>query len=226
MARGQSLHDWCQEHSEFGQQLLQEWTGLDENGNPIEMHEVSYGSNKKVQWKCRRGHTWITAICSRTSQKTGCPYCIPYNTSFPEQFIYHSLKQLFPNIIHRGKYKGYEYDITIPELRLCIEYSGYHWHKDKLYTRDEEKKQLCKNHGVNFLQIYANYRDTKGNLVNTSYTKNQIIYKEKSNKGTHIKKLKRIVEFILEQYAPEHTISEINFAQAESDSYALMQGDT
>ena len=109
-----SFLKWCQENREWGQRLLQEWTGSDEQNKPVELDEVSYGSEKKMHWKCSRGHTWITAIYSRTSQKTGCPYCIPYNTSFPEQFIYHSLKQLFPNIIHRGKYKVYEYDITIP----------------------------------------------------------------------------------------------------------------
>ena len=218
-----SFIKWCQENNERGKQLLNEWTGLDENNNPIEMYEVSYGSEKKVQWKCSKGHTWTAQIAHRTISKTGCPYCTPYNTSFPEQFIYHSLRQLFPHIIHRGKYKGYEYDITIPELRLCIEYSGYHWHKDKLYTRDEEKKKLCKKYGVNFLQIYANYRDTKGNIVNDSYTKNLIIYKEKSNKSTHINKLTRIVKFILEQYDPKHTIAEINFVKAELEANKIIQ---
>ena len=222
-----SLRTWCQDNGEFGQQLLSEWVGLDENNNQIEIDEVSYASNKKVQWKCRRGHTWITAIYSRTSQKAGCTHCNSYGTSFPEQFIYHSLKQIYPNIITRGKYQGYEYDITIPELRLCIEYSGIKWHADKL-ARDKEKKQLCKKHRVNFLQIYAHrgeIKDRQGNVVNDSYTKEQIIYRINNNKDLHKIQLILLIEFILKQYAPEHTIAEINFAQAESDSYATIQGN-
>ena len=222
-----SLEVWCQNNGVFGQLLLQEWTGLDEIGNHINMHEVSYGSDKKVQWKCNKQHIWYTTIKSRTGQKSGCTYCTPYNTSFPEQFIYYSLKQIYENAISRGKYRGYEYDITIPKLRLCIEYSGFNWHKDKL-DRDEEKKQLCKKHGVNFLQIYAHHgeiQDTEGNIANDSYTKKQIIYRvNNNNKDLHIVQLQVIVKFILEKYDPEHTISEINFVKAELEANEIIQG--
>lgn len=68
------LYEWCQEHGERGQQLLQEWTGLDEDNNPIDINEVSYGSGKKVQWECKEGHNWLSAIYSRTYGR-GCPYC-------------------------------------------------------------------------------------------------------------------------------------------------------
>ena len=34
------------------------------------------GSNKKVWWKCSKGHEWQTTICNRTRlRKSGCPYC-------------------------------------------------------------------------------------------------------------------------------------------------------
>ena len=36
---------------------------------------VTAASGKKLQWRCSRGHTWKTTVASRTSQKTGCPYC-------------------------------------------------------------------------------------------------------------------------------------------------------
>ena len=222
-----SLKTWCQEHGAFGQQLLQEWVGLDENNNKIEINEISYGSKKKVQWKCNKGHQWSATILSRTNQKLGCPYCNPKGTSFPEQFIYHSLRQIYTNTITRGRYKGYEYDITIPELKLCIEYSGIQWHKDKLYTRDEEKKQLCKEHRVNFLQIYAHHgeiQDTEGNIANDSYTKKQIIYRVNNNKDLHIAQLQIIVKFILEQYDPKHNITEINFDKSELEANKIIRG--
>jgi uncharacterized Zn-finger protein len=37
--------------------------------------EFTYGSDKKLQWKCLKNHTWHSTIKDRTSKKTGCPYC-------------------------------------------------------------------------------------------------------------------------------------------------------
>jgi hypothetical protein len=33
------------------------------------------GSNRKVWWKCSKGHSWQTKINNRTSLGTGCPIC-------------------------------------------------------------------------------------------------------------------------------------------------------
>ena len=39
--------------------------------------EVSVGSNVKVRWKCKEGHTWEAAVVNRTPPRTGrCPTCI------------------------------------------------------------------------------------------------------------------------------------------------------
>lgn len=37
--------------------------------------EVKAGSNKKLEWKCRKGHTWSASVYSLTSTNNGCPYC-------------------------------------------------------------------------------------------------------------------------------------------------------
>ena len=34
-------------------------------------------SEKKRQWKCSDGHSWIAAVSNRTSGSTGCPVCRP-----------------------------------------------------------------------------------------------------------------------------------------------------
>lgn len=73
-----SLKTWCQNNSKYGQQLLQEWTGLDENNNSIDIAEVSYASTKKVQWRCSKGHKWLATIANRTFGR-GCPYCFSTN---------------------------------------------------------------------------------------------------------------------------------------------------
>ncbi len=36
---------------------------------------ITYGSNRRVWWLCPEGHEWETVLASRTSGKTGCPYC-------------------------------------------------------------------------------------------------------------------------------------------------------
>ncbi len=38
--------------------------------------EIAFGSNRKVWWKCSKGHEWKVAVSNRTgSKKTGCPFC-------------------------------------------------------------------------------------------------------------------------------------------------------
>ena len=37
---------------------------------------VSFGSDKKLEWKCQVGHTWKANVGSRARLKSGCPVCI------------------------------------------------------------------------------------------------------------------------------------------------------
>ena len=55
--------------------------------------KVRPGSNKKLSWKCSKGHKWDATINSRTKIKCGCPFCSNYKvlkgfndleTKFPE----------------------------------------------------------------------------------------------------------------------------------------------
>ena len=36
---------------------------------------ITYGSNKKIWWYCKKGHEWQSSVKSRTLQGRGCPYC-------------------------------------------------------------------------------------------------------------------------------------------------------
>ncbi len=61
------LYTWCQNNGEFGQQLLSEWVGLDENSNIIDIHKIGSGSTMKVKWHCPKcNYEWIKRICDRT----------------------------------------------------------------------------------------------------------------------------------------------------------------
>ena len=53
-------------------ELAAEWN---HDRNESKPEEFTIGSNKKVWWKCNKGHEWETTIGLRTSQNTQCPYC-------------------------------------------------------------------------------------------------------------------------------------------------------
>ena len=46
-----------------------------EKNAPLTPEQVTYGSRKKVWWRCERGHSW-QAMVKRRSQRTGCPVCV------------------------------------------------------------------------------------------------------------------------------------------------------
>jgi hypothetical protein len=37
--------------------------------------DVTPGSNKRVWWRCAKGHEWQTTVGGRASKERGCPYC-------------------------------------------------------------------------------------------------------------------------------------------------------
>ena len=54
--------------------LVDEWHPT-KNGNLLPSM-VTAGSNKKVWWRCQKcGHEWVTKICHRTIEGSGCPKC-------------------------------------------------------------------------------------------------------------------------------------------------------
>lgn len=55
--------------------LLSEWDYEKNDAIGIYPTTVSFGSSKKVWWKCKKGHSWCTQINTRARSKCGCPYC-------------------------------------------------------------------------------------------------------------------------------------------------------
>ena len=43
-----NLKTWCLNNGSWGQQIIKEWTGLDENNEPISMDSLAKASSKKV----------------------------------------------------------------------------------------------------------------------------------------------------------------------------------
>lgn len=80
-------------------------------------------------------------------------------TSFPEQFLYRSLLQIFPEAKNRfiDPTINMEYDIYIKELNLYIEYNGAEFHSSQeKQERDRIKRLHSEKINRTFIQIVEN----------------------------------------------------------------------
>ncbi len=66
-----SLYDYCRENGQ--QYLLKEWH--QKLNGELTPKQISYGSKKKVWWRCEHGHAWNSVVFNRTGADSGCPYC-------------------------------------------------------------------------------------------------------------------------------------------------------
>lgn len=135
--------------------LAEEWSDKNKNLNP---RMVVAGSNKKVWWECREGHTWKTVINSRTLNGNGCPICSGrYNVSMPELVIYYYVKQFFPNAVRGDRTYGREIDIYIPSIHKGIEYDGVKYHsEDRQVENDLYKNNLFRENNIEILHVREN----------------------------------------------------------------------
>lgn len=64
--------EWCKKNNK--EYLIDEF---DHNKNQsIRLNDISYGSGKKVWWRCMKcNHSWEAAIDHRTRRNQGCPMC-------------------------------------------------------------------------------------------------------------------------------------------------------
>ncbi len=216
------LETWCLNNGSFGEQLKSEWTGICEDGAHYKIDEVSFGSYKKFKWKCSKRHEWLANVKDRTRQRQGCPCCTNIGTSYPEQFIYHSLKQIYPNTENRCKVlksqqntHGVEFDIGIPDIPLCIEYSPTYWHEGK-EERDQYKKELCEQCGVRLIQIVEDSHDELEHITSDDY----ICFKMKYSQQDEI--LTEIVDHILKTLG--HSISEIDIERVKKNAWDFSKG--
>ncbi len=65
------LSDYCVEQGKAA--LLQQWHPT--KNAPLTPQTISYGSKRKVWWRCGKGHEWQAAVYTRTGVGSGCPYC-------------------------------------------------------------------------------------------------------------------------------------------------------
>lgn len=199
MARGQSLYDWTKENNK--EYLLEEWN---DEKNDITPKDKTYGSEKKVWWKCNAcGNEWNTYIYARTRGNNNCPECAlsknrKWGTSYVEQYIYNALKSKFKEVENRSKINGYEYDIYIRDVNLLIEYDGYYYHKI-LSNKSEielKKKKAALSNNFDFIRIQSENKKIKKIKIDNNVIKYRNTGKVKEyNAVVHL-----IIEYINNKY--------------------------
>ena len=132
--------------------LLEEWDYKKNNKIGITPENITAGSKKKVNWICRKcGHSWEATVNSRNDGH-GCPECSQQGTSYPELALFYYLSKIYPNILHRHKINGIEFDVFVPSLNLAIEYDSSYYHKNKL-NKENKKDKFCKDNNIRFIRL-------------------------------------------------------------------------
>jgi DNA-directed RNA polymerase subunit RPC12/RpoP len=142
--------------------------------------KVTYGSNKKVWWLCRKGHEYQATIGHRTcGVGTNCPICNSgRQTSFAEQAVYYYVKKLYPDAINRytATFLGrMELDIFIPSINYAIEYDGEPWHKgDAKLKREEKKYELCKTKNIKLVRFREEEAPLSAFIADTQFCRDRL----------------------------------------------------
>lgn len=127
------------------QRILDEW---DYDANTLEPLEILFDSNRRVHWKCKHGHRWVTTTHHRVIDKSDCPCCYG-RVSHGENEVADTLSALYPELADEitdnrsakvipldcgteRNESNKEIDVYIPSLHIGIEYNGEYWHSDEM----------------------------------------------------------------------------------------------
>lgn len=174
-------------------QQAREWHPT-KNGT-LKPSDVTFGSGKKVWWKCPIGHEYQASMHDRGTGGTNCPICSARKfTSFPEQAIFYYIKQVFPDASNRYKKifdTFMEFDIYIPSVKVAVEYDGANWHRTEAeHKRELKKYALCQKHHVTLIRVKEVSKQTWNNVADK-------VYYLKKVKRTDFSQLENTISLIL-----------------------------
>lgn len=151
--------------------------------NPEDGYKYTYGSFKKVDWKCP---DCDEIIKNKTfnyikNNRLRCPKC-GTGKSFPERVVYYTLKSLYIDFEHERTFtwsQGKRYDFYIPSYNMVIEVHGAQHYPDSQaipdwrtpedeFNNDYMKQETALINGMKYVVIDAKKSDF-------NYIKNNII---------------------------------------------------
>ena len=129
-------------------ELSKEWHPI--KNAALTPFDIFANHNKKVWWICPKcGHEWKAKVSNRNVGKRGCPKCAnSRQSSVPEQLVYQSVKNVFPDAINRYLVEKDEIDIFIPSRNIGIEYDGGQYHNEKKLPKDIAKTKRIVAKGI------------------------------------------------------------------------------
>uniref|UniRef100_A0AAU3I911 Zinc-ribbon domain-containing protein n=1 Tax=Streptomyces sp. NBC_01393 TaxID=2903851 RepID=A0AAU3I911_9ACTN len=135
----------------------------DLNGGRTAHHYVATSSTTAT-WRCAFGHSWTVPVVARTRAAAngggGCPDCYPTRASLRQLALASALAHALPNLMVDSRpapVRGLdgrtrEPDITIPALRLALEYDGSFYHRGR-DTHDAAKSQALRTVGWQVVRL-------------------------------------------------------------------------
>lgn len=126
----------------YAPELAKQWHP--EKNGALRPDQVSIYSNRRVWWRCDRGHEWQSVISTRTTAHSGCPYC--GNRKVLEGF--NDLKTVEPMVAaqwHPTLNRPLEPTMVLPgsSKRVWWRCSDGHEWKAVIYSRTGAQKCGC-----------------------------------------------------------------------------------
>ena len=123
------------------------------NGKVI-VGNITPHSERRLWWKCSRGHEWNTKVASRTSSRgtSGCPKC-GRQFSILEIRLYCEVESFFKRQTEwKAHVGGKEMDVYIPSLGVAIEIDGWYWHQNRI-DADLSKNGKAEELGLKLVRV-------------------------------------------------------------------------
>ena len=167
-------------------ELVAEWS---EKNLPLTPDSITFGSNKKVWWKCSLGHSWKAKISDRTILGKDCSVCeSEYRSVFPGLAVaYYANKKGLTAQLGSDKLLRIPLETYIPSEKLAIEFTIGNEQMEIL------KSHLCKQRDIKLVKLpykanenEADYADRVKAVFKSVHI---FIYSDTENDVTQIRKV-------------------------------------
>lgn len=175
-------------------ELIEEWDYEKNKGITPEVYSAR--NNKKVWWKCKKGHSWLASINTRGERKLGCPYCAGQRVLVGENDFESWCKDNDSNLLKEWNYeknilKPHEIPRTYKEKMYWKCPKGHVW-RATVYNRVNGTGCPVCNNGNNVKRNRVSLAEwcseNNSNLLEEwNYEKNKEITPQSVTYGSHTK---------------------------------------
>lgn len=126
----------------YDPELAKQWHP--EKNGTLTPSRIAVTSNKKVWWRCDRGHEWLSSAAVRTTKRSGCPYCANKKV-LPGFNDLRTVQPLVAAQWHPTKNAPLEPDMVLPGSAKRVWWrctDGHEW-RAAIYSRTGAQKCGC-----------------------------------------------------------------------------------